>query len=204
MRAFPGNPNVMPGELLSKLEANIQREQDYPPLIVRTHPTEPGAVELLDGEQRFTVLCRSGFETVRCYMWECDDATAMLLHTTLNGLHGNDEPWRRAELLRQLAELIPVDELAELVPESAADLQQTLGALDANVDELLKQFEADADAAIAKGPCLYSFAVAPEDAPVIDQALELGVAEVIGPNRRAQVFVAMARAYVDRLGGADE
>ena len=137
LRPHPLNANVMPAAWLDKLEANIeQQDGEYPPLIVRPHPTERGAFELLDGHQRLEVLRRRGVDSVVCYVWVCDDATALRLLATLNRLEGADEPFRRAALLRELNELLPAEDLPALLPEDEQLIADTIGLLDIDGDAL--------------------------------------------------------------------
>ena len=102
LRPHPANANVMDEERLEKLAENIRREEDYPPLVVRPHPEEQGAYQILDGHQRLDILRRLGHQEATCYVWPCDDRTALVLLATLNRLEGQDDPLKRAELLREL------------------------------------------------------------------------------------------------------
>ena len=102
LRPHPANANVMDEERLEKLAENIRREGDYPPLVVRPHPEEQGSYQILDGHQRLDVLRRLGHQEATCYVWPCDDRTALVLLATLNRLEGQDDPLKRAELLREL------------------------------------------------------------------------------------------------------
>jgi ParB family chromosome partitioning protein len=68
LRPHPDNANVMDEPLLAKLAENIRREGDYPPLVIRLHPTEPDAYQILDGHQRAEVLRCLGHESAHCYL----------------------------------------------------------------------------------------------------------------------------------------
>ena len=59
--------------------------------------------EVLDGHQRLSVLRRLGRDQALCYLWPCDDATALVLLATLNRLEGEDVPALRSALLAELA-----------------------------------------------------------------------------------------------------
>ncbi|MPZ23597.1 MAG: hypothetical protein GEU28_08630 [Dehalococcoidia bacterium] len=80
----PLNANAMGEEQLKKLARNIERQGSYPPLLVRPHPELEGEYQLLDGEQRWQVLRRLGHDQALCFIWPCDDGTALLLLSTLN------------------------------------------------------------------------------------------------------------------------
>src|SRR4051812_30005388 len=84
LRPHPANANVMAEEFIVKLTENIRRQDDYPPLVVRPLPEEPGTFQILDGHQRQEALRRLGHSGACCYVWACDDATALVLLATLN------------------------------------------------------------------------------------------------------------------------
>ncbi len=92
----PANPNVTDEATREKIAANIQREDDYEPLVVRPHPQRSGYFQVLNGAQRLQVLASLGQLEALCYLWPCSDETALLLLATLNRLHGRDAPLKRA------------------------------------------------------------------------------------------------------------
>src|ERR1700730_9650149 len=73
LRSHPANPNVMTDEQIATLAKNIAREQNYPPLVVRPHPSAEGCFEILDGHQRHRALLLNNEQAARCYVWPCDD-----------------------------------------------------------------------------------------------------------------------------------
>ncbi len=196
LRPHPANPNVMDDALLAKLSENIRREQNYPPLIVRPHPDEPGAYQILDGHWRFEVLRRLGFPSARCYVWPCDDATALVLLATLNRLEGQDEPRLRAELLAQLAALASPEELARLLPEDRGDLQRTLDMLALDLDRLLADLT-DRSEGTGDSPMAITFAVPREDVDIIEAAIIRRVAKLTGPNRRGRALTGICQHYLE-------
>jgi ParB family chromosome partitioning protein len=171
----------MEEERLEKLATNIDREGNYPPLVVRPHPEEAGAYELLDGHQRWQVLKHLGHEDALCYVWPCDDRTALVLLATLNRLEGQDDPLKRAELLRELTQLASPEDLAQLLPESAALIRQSLELLDLNLEELLADLQRQTG----------------------EQAIEEAVQEVAagleGTNRRGRALALIARRYLEMM-----
>ena len=161
----PANPNVMDEELLEKLAANIQQEGDYEPVVVRPHPRRRGHYEIVNGKQRLDVLRRLGHKEALCYVWPCDDETALMLLATLNRLRGQDDPLKRAQLLGELSDLASPEELARLLPESAALIRQTLEMLDLDLDRLLAELQASAGP--HHGPRAITFVVSADDEGVI-------------------------------------
>ena len=56
LRNHPLNSNVMSEDFREKLRAHIRRTGRYPFVVVRPHPAESGAYEILDGHDRVEVL----------------------------------------------------------------------------------------------------------------------------------------------------
>jgi ParB family chromosome partitioning protein len=182
---------------LETLARNIEREGRYPPLIVRPHPDLPNEWQILDGRHRGDVLRRLGHTEAVCFVWPCDDATALVLLATLNRLEGEDVPVRRAELLAELSDLLPAEQLAALLPEDEAAIRNTLSLLDLDSERLLADLTAAAERQAAAGPRIISFAVLVEDESAIEQALEEATSILDGKNRRGRALALICRAYLD-------
>ncbi len=195
LRPHPANTNVMNEERLTKLAENIRREGDYPPLVVRPDPDEAGCHQLLDGHQRWEAIRRLGHTEARCYVWPCDDRTALVLLATLNRLEGDDDPLKRAELLRELTQLASPDELGQLLPEDSASIGRSLALLDLNLEELL----ADLQRPTGAGDDLraITFAVSPEEEQTIEQAVQKVAAGLKGANRRGRALAMIANTYLE-------
>ena len=201
LHAHPSNANLMTEEWLEKLARNIAREGRYPPLIVRPHPELQGEYQLLDGHQRDEVLRRLGHSDALCYVWDCDDATALTLLASLNRLAGEDVPARRAALLAELTGIMSVEELALLLPEDAGAIRETLELLDLDSDALLAELTAAAERQTADAPRLVSFAVLPEDEPIIEEAIGNASRNLGGPNRRGRALGIICKAFLEGIDG---
>ena len=199
----PANANVMTEERLEKLTRNIAREGRYPPLVVRPHPELAGAYQLLDGHQRLEALRRLGHREAICFPWPCDDATALVLLATLNRLEGEDVPARRAELLAELSELLPAEELAALLPEDGRAIQETLDLLQLDTDSLLAQLTAAAGRQAHEAPRLISFVVLPDDEAVVEEAVQVAMSGLSGPNRRGQALARICQLFLEGDHGRD-
>ena len=193
----PANANVMSPERLEALGRNIEREGRYPPLIVRPHPALRGAWQLLDGHQRLDVLRRLGHEEALCFVWPCDDATALLLLATLNRLEGEDLPLKRAELLAELREFVPDEDLAAFLPEDEAAIRDTLSLLDVDADALLAELARAAEEPAESAPRVCSFALLPEDELIVEQAVAAASLGVVGKKRRGRALAAICRAFME-------
>ncbi len=197
LHAHPANPNVMSEGGLEKLARNIKREGRYPPLIVRPHPTIAGAWQYLDGKHRGDVLESLGHVDALCYVWPCDDATALLLLATLNRLEGDDLPAKRADLLSQLMDARPGERLSELLPEDDAALRDALTLLPVDVDSLLRELTAAAgrSAELAARAC--TFALLPGDEATVERAVAVASEGLTGKNRRGRALAAICQQYLE-------
>ena len=197
LHPHPANPNLMDEQRLDTLVRNVEREGRYPPLVARPHPERPGEWQLLDGHQRAGVLRRLGHSDAVVFPWPCDDATALMLLATLNRLEGEDIPAKRAELLAELAALMPVDELASLLPEDSAAIDETLALLDVDAEALMTELSAAVGDGPADLPRTLSFAVLPEDEATIKRAVDTAGDGPDGQNRRGRALAAICRAYLE-------
>jgi hypothetical protein len=191
----PLNANVMSPELMAKLKENIGRTRRYPPIIVRRRAG--GMFQVLDGWHRILVLGELAELGAWCIAWDVSDGDALVLLATLNRLHGEDVPGKRAALIAELQQHETLARLALLLPESEAELQSTLDLMDFDLDGLVAGLAAQAERAAAEGPQLFTFAVDPADAPVVEQALEQAVEGLSGKNRRGQALVLIASQYLE-------
>jgi hypothetical protein len=151
----------------------------------------------LDGRHRADVLRNLGAESATCVVWDVGDDEAMVLLATLNRLEGADVPARRASLIQELADHRPLAELAELLPETEAELASSLQSLEFDLETFIEQLDGEADDLERDLPELFSFAVDRDDVPLVEQALDRAAAQLTGRNRRGQALVALARNYLD-------
>jgi len=196
LHAHPANPNVMDEDRLARLAANIRRSGDYPPLVVRPHPTERGHYQILDGHQRETVLGRLGHRDALCYLWPCDDATALLLLSTLNALRGEEVVARRAALLLELQGLVPAEELAFLLPENSRQLADTIALATFDAEQLLVDLTAAATREAAASPNVVSFVLGQNERVVVEEAIQAALPPTAGGNRRGAALVAICSFYL--------
>jgi ParB-like chromosome segregation protein Spo0J len=199
LRPHPANANVMAEELLAKLAENINRQGDYPPLVVRPHPDDEGSYQILDGHQRCEVLRRLGRDRATCYVWPCDDQTALILVATLNRLEGQDDPRLRAELIGELAKLASIEELAVLLPEDQRALEDSLSLIDLDLDQLLEDLQRGGQE--PAGLRSITFAVTPEEEAAIEEAVHSAIAGLEGKNLRGRGLAMIANHYLE---GANE
>ena len=122
----PDNANRMGEELLAKLVAHIRDNGKYPPLIIRPHPQHAGRYQILDGHHRAKALHQLGRTEACCEIWDVDDGQTDLLLLTLNRLCGEDDPYRRGALLKRVATLCDLKELAAKLPEDVQRIRKLI------------------------------------------------------------------------------
>jgi ParB-like chromosome segregation protein Spo0J len=194
----PLNANVMSDEQRTKLADHIRKTGRYLPLIVRPFQ---GRYQTLDGAQRKAVLESMGVAEAWCLVWEVSDHDALLLLAALNRLRGEDVPARRAALLAALSEHDPLAELARLLPEDEAELSATIALSRFELDAFVAELEQQARRQRAALPRVYSFAVDPADAALVDRALAAALEGLSGRNRQARALVRLAAHYLEAVGG---
>jgi ParB-like chromosome segregation protein Spo0J len=205
LRPHPLNANEMNESWRQKLARNIEAEGGrYPPLIVRSHRLT-GDYELLDGHQRFEALRLLNHAEALCFLWECDDETALRLLATLNRLEGEDKPASRAELLRELTTFMPATDLALLLPETADQIEDMLALFAVQPAQLLAELTAAAQQQSSESARLISFALNPDDEAVVERAINLAIETLDGSNRRGRALGLIARRYMkaEASGGDD-
>jgi ParB-like chromosome segregation protein Spo0J len=200
----PLNANVLSEGLREKLAAHIRSSGRYPHLIVRPHPEDPGAYQVLDGHHRLIVLHDLGHTEARCDIWDVNDREAKLLLATLNRLEGQDLPIRRAQLLHELLGEMNLSDLAGLLPESEKQLEELHSLLEFPADDIAALLDAEAEEAEKVLPRVMAFVVTPDQEKSIEQAVELASDGTPGRDRKARGLTNLARHYLkERDDAAD-
>ncbi len=69
------------------------------------------------------VLKELGVDPAPCVVVEADDANARLLAQALNRIQGHDDLGLQAELVREVLQSLPPEEVLSLLPDTAQSLQ---------------------------------------------------------------------------------
>ncbi len=117
----PWNPNRMDDVTLKRLVESMTRFGMVQNLVVR--PIGKGQYEVLSGNQRLQALRELGYAKAPCVVVEVDDAHARLLAQALNRIQGEDDLGLKAELVREILESLPKEEVLSLLPETTESLQ---------------------------------------------------------------------------------
>ena len=133
------NANTMDLGGIEQLGNSIRRYGLVENLVVRT--IARNRFEVLSGNQRLQILRDLGWETVPCVVMDLGDAEARLLAQALNHIHGVDDPGLRAQLLQEVLEDIPGEEVLSLLPENASSLEALSKLTPESLSQSLIRFE---------------------------------------------------------------
>lgn len=115
IKASELNPNLMDDKKLEKLKKLIEKENNYPPLIVNKRD---GEYRLVDGHQRLRVLKELKHTDIKVDVWEVSEEEELMLLATLNKLKGTSIVQKKEKLYKKLSEFLDKDKIKELSPES--------------------------------------------------------------------------------------
>ena len=192
----PWNPNAMSDEMRSHLRTSLSRFGAVQNLVVRS--LDDGDYEVLSGNQRLQVLKEMGAQEVPCVVVDLDDARARLLAQALNRVHGDDEIGLKAELVRQVLETLPREEVVSVLPETVQTLDALASLGEGDLAEQLSAWEA------ARAARLHHFTaqLSPDQIEVVEQAIERVMARVTrngtNPNRRGNALYQLCSEYLKR------
>ena len=133
------NANAMDPATLQRLKYSVSRYGLVENLVVRA--IGMGAYEVLSGNQRLQVLADLGWKMVPCVVMELTDAEARLLAQALNHIHGVDDPGLRAELLQEVLQDTPREEVLALLPETTRSLEAMSNLTPESLAQYLGRFE---------------------------------------------------------------
>ena len=175
--------NEMSDAMLGHLAGSVGTFGLVVPLVVRPLGTK---FEVLSGNQRLVVLAEQGVATVPSVVVDADDPRARLLAQALNTIHGQDDLGRRALLVRDLLDAMPLDEVAAILPDAPPMLQdfaETAATTGPTVMDALNAFERARQARLYRR----SFALAEQDWEPVEEAITRALPRVSGteePNRK--------------------
>lgn len=195
------NPNTMTPEVLDKLRESIARFGLVQNLVVR--PLD-GGCEVVSGNQRLRAYREMGLVTAPCVIVELDDARARLLSQALNRIQGEDDLGLRAELVKEVLESIPQEEVLALLPETAASLQALASVGQESIVERLLAWQEAQKAQLHH----LSFRLTDSHLELVEEALTRVMAQAKeekgeNPNLRGTALYLLCKRYLEasRVGG---
>jgi len=195
----PENSNRMDAQTLSKLRRHIERTGRYEPIVVRPHPAEEDEFQVINGHHRLQVLKALGQTKAKCVIWEVDDQQTRLYLATLNRLNGEEIPERRALLIGNLLESFELDDLADLLPDSRAQLAELEQLARVDFDELVPSAQAES---AGTSQVILEFFLDQDRAREVSLALDLVAHRHPAMQGRSDALVHLARSYLSTNGSS--
>lgn len=205
------NMNKVDPRMLEKLELVIKETLDeagrIPPITCRPHPGDKRKLQIVDGEHRWKILAKLGYEEIDVTVLYVSKQRAMLMTAELNYNRGEPDmekyPQYLARLIKEFDD-VDVQYIAERLPDSEDEVKSYLDAADFEVEHIKVDTDDDGDDDDTKP--------ATRDASNVDALVEVkflvrqGAAEVIerelsrlskalgdtGKNIRGRALEAMA------------
>jgi ParB family transcriptional regulator, chromosome partitioning protein len=190
----PENSNFMNAETTQKLRLHIEQTGIYEPLTVRSHPSEEGKFQVVNGHNRLRVLRALKYEKANCIVWNLDDQQTRLYLATLNRLSGKDIPERRANLLDSLLQSFHIDQLTSLLPDDKKQIEQLERLSHLELDALSEQRTIREE---FKVPVMLNFILDESEAKELNLALDLVLNKNKGNVSRSQALTHLARFYLN-------
>jgi ParB family transcriptional regulator, chromosome partitioning protein len=191
------NPNQMDEIMRSRLRRSIERFGLVVPLVVR--PVTGDGYQTIGGAQRLAVLKELGVAPAPCVVVEADDANARLLAQALNRIQGQDELGLQAELIKEVLQSLPQEEVLRLLPETAQSLQALSSLGQETMADYLKNWQ-NAQAARLKH---LQFQLTSAQLEIVEEALtqllpQAKNAPRDNPNARGTALYLLCEAYLEQ------
>ena len=185
-----------------KLTAYIKREGLVEPLVVRPHPKDLGSFEILGGYHRWSI-CKNdlGFDAVPCVVIEgLNDKRAKILSVNLNSMKGEAVPSLLSNLLNDLQQEMPINDLEVTLPFESDEIQDYLSLMqlpEGFADELEDEARKKDDEA----PTVLTLVLDRKQSELWGQAVEAAKDEVAGTrNPKARTLEVVCAQYLDCRG----
>jgi ParB/RepB/Spo0J family partition protein len=124
----PWNVNEMDQATYQKELASIREYGFIDPILVRSHPWEPDAWQIIDGEHRWLGAKELGYSRIPANIIDVDDETAQELSLVLNDLRGTANQVKLSALVRSLAEKRDPERLQRVLPYSRERFAEMIAA----------------------------------------------------------------------------
>jgi ParB family chromosome partitioning protein len=195
------NPDQMDSATRERLQNSVGRFGLVVPLVVR--PLSSGRFETVGGAHRLGVLRELGYQTAPCVVVQADEIEARLLSQCLNRIAGDDDLGLKAELVREVLERLPPEEVLRLLPETAASLQAMASLGQEDLAQYLQNWQQAQSARLKH----LTFQSLPTQAEVIERALARFLPRARqgagnnNPNVRGVALYLLCQEYLNSNGG---
>jgi ParB family transcriptional regulator, chromosome partitioning protein len=192
----PWNTNQADEAMMTRLRNSINNYGLIQNLVVR--PLGNG-YEVLGGDKRLKLLLEMGIKLVPCVVMNLDDIQARLLSQILNHVHGEDDLGLRAELMRQVLQEIPEDEVLGFLPDTLDSLKKLASLGTDTITSQLQHFE------IARAVRLRNlqFKITTEQLETVEAAIDQALPKTKhtqgdSPNIRGTALYLICRSFLEK------
>jgi ParB family transcriptional regulator, chromosome partitioning protein len=190
------NVNQVDEAMLQRLRTSIGKYGLVQNLVVRQ---VAGGYEVLSGNHRLKLLKELYITMVPCVVVDIDDAHARLLAQALNHIHGDDDLGLRAELIREVMQVIPEDEVLMVLPDTMDGLKGMASLGKETMAGYLQNWEK------ARAVRLRNlvFKVTEEQLKCVEKTIERALPEArrhqgISPNARGTALYLICKSFLDK------
>lgn len=190
------NVNQIDEAMLQRLRMSIGKYGLVQNLVVRK---VGDGYEVLSGNQRLKLLREFKLTKVPCVIVSLDDGHARLLAQVMNHVHGADDLGLRAELIREVMNVLPESEVLAVLPETIEGLKGMASMGQETVAGYLQNWEK------ARAVRLRNliFKLTQEQLLSVEKAIDQVLPEAkrqqgISPNARGTALYLICKSFLDR------
>jgi ParB family chromosome partitioning protein len=190
------NVNQIDEAMMQRLRASIGKYGLVQNLVVRQ--LDDG-YEVLSGNQRIKLLREFKVAKVPCAILSLDDTHARLLAQVLNHTHGDDDLGLQAELIREVMQVLPEEEVLAVLPDTLTGLKGMASLGQETMAGYLQNWEK------ARAVRLRNliFKLTQEQLQSVEKAIDQMLPEAkqqqgISPNARGTALYLICKSFVDK------
>jgi ParB family transcriptional regulator, chromosome partitioning protein len=201
LREATWNVNQVDEAMMQRLRVSIGKYGLVQNLVVRQ---VAGGYEVLSGNHRLKLLRELNVKNVPCAIVDMNDAQARLLAQALNHVHGDDDLGLRAELIREVMNVLPEDEVLAILPDTMDGLKRMASMGQETVAGYLQNWEKARAARLRN----LIFKLTQEQLQTVETAIDCILPEAkrqqgISPNARGTALYLICKLFVDKENGHD-
>ena len=190
------NVNQVDEAMMQRLRVSIGKYGLVQNLVVRKVAND---YEVLSGNHRLKLLRELNVKKVPCVVVDVDDAHARLLAQALNHIHGDDDLGLRAELIREVMQVLPEEEVLAVLPDTMDGLKGMANLGQETMAGYLQNWEK------ARAFRLRNliFKLTQEQLQSVEKAIDQMLPEAkrhqgISPNARGTALYMICKSFVDK------
>ena len=190
------NVNQVDEAMMQRLRVSIGKYGLVQNLVVRQIAND---YEVLSGNHRLRLLHELLIKKVPCVVVDVDDAHARLLAQALNHIHGDDDLGLRAELIREVMQVLPEEEVLAVLPDTMDGLKGMANLGQETMTGYLQNWE-KARAARLRNLLfkLTSDQLKTVEAAVAQILPQARLQQGINPNARGTALYLICKSFVDK------